>query len=195
MRKLTNAQSVQKWRQDTKERIINAMGGECQCCGYKKCHSGLCLHHIDRTKKELSFGAMRANPKKWVTVIKELQNCILICVRCHAEIHEGITQLPENYAKFDTRYTVYKLDVGRRDNCPICNKLKPIWNTTCSLKCAGKHRYRVNWDEVNLNDLLNVQKLSCTKISDMLGVSDRAVAKRAIKLGIYKPDKVGFEPT
>jgi predicted HNH restriction endonuclease len=26
----------------------------------------------------------------------ELDKCILVCANCHSEIHDGITQIPEN---------------------------------------------------------------------------------------------------
>lgn len=44
---------VKKWRKTAKLRIIEAMGGECCICGYKKCPEALALHHLDPSKKIL----------------------------------------------------------------------------------------------------------------------------------------------
>ena len=63
---MSSAEAVKKWRRETKKRMIDSMGGECQLCGYNKCQEALELHHINPDEKELSFGAIRANPKAWL---------------------------------------------------------------------------------------------------------------------------------
>jgi len=106
------AEAVKLWRKNSKIRIVNSMGGECVVCGYKKCNKALALHHLNPSKKEISFGNIRANPRSWIKIVKELRKCILVCNNCHAEIHEGITEIPKNAKRFDESYLNYK-DIGR----------------------------------------------------------------------------------
>jgi len=83
----SRSEAVKKWRRNTKERIITAMGGKCACCGYNKCHDAMDLHHLNPNEKEFSFAAIRANPKNWDSIVQELRKCVLLCNRCHREIH------------------------------------------------------------------------------------------------------------
>ena len=103
-----NSDAVKRWRKNTKRRIIESMGGKCQICGYDNCDSALALHHIDPNEKEISFGAIRANPKNWLSIVEELRKCILLCHNCHSEIHANVTKLPEQYTIFDENYIEYK---------------------------------------------------------------------------------------
>ena len=41
------SKDISNWRKRTKQKIIDAMGGCCQICGYNKCNAALELHHID----------------------------------------------------------------------------------------------------------------------------------------------------
>lgn len=103
-----NSEAVKRWRKNTKERMVNSMGGCCQICGYNRTHKALEFHHIDPNEKEMGFGETRANNVKWAILIEELKKCILLCSNCHKEVHEGITELPKSYARFDEAYTEYK---------------------------------------------------------------------------------------
>lgn len=99
---------VKVWRKATKERMVTAMGGQCQCCGYNRCHSALEMHHIDPKEKDFSFGKVTANPKAWPAIVAELLKCVLLCSNCHREIHAGVRQVPEIRATFDTSYVEYR---------------------------------------------------------------------------------------
>lgn len=173
------SEAVKRWRKNTKERIINAMGGCCQICGYDRCHSALALHHIDPTKKELSFASIRANPKKWGTVVNELQNAVLLCHNCHSEIHDGMTDLPEDYAKFDESFRDYK-EVRPTHPCPVCGIDTPNTNKYCSLSCAGKSSRKVDWENYDLLEELKTRTKS--DIAEELGITETAVRKREKKL-------------
>lgn len=181
------SEHVKEWRKKTKERIILAMGKYCQCCGYDKCDAALELHHIDPTEKELSFGRIRANPISWNKICKELQKCILVCANCHRELHNNERTLPDKYAIFDNNFLAYKkVEYAIISKCPICGNDKPKNLITCSLKCSAVKRFKVEWDKWDLNDLINIKKLSMCKIADLIGVSDNGVRKRAKKLGIIQ---------
>lgn len=95
------SEKVIRWRANTKRKVISSMGGCCQICKYNKCDSALDLHHIDPSAKELSFNRIRANPVSSDKIKNELKKCILLCCRCHREVHAGIVSLPETYQTFD----------------------------------------------------------------------------------------------
>lgn len=103
-----SSEAVKRWRKNTKERMVKSMGGCCQVCGYNKTTNALEFHHINPEEKEMGFGDTRANNVKWSLLVEELKKCILLCSNCHKEVHEGVTQLPEVFAKFDEAYTEYK---------------------------------------------------------------------------------------
>lgn len=182
---------VKKWRRRTKARIIEAMGGKCQCCGYNKCHNSLDLHHINPEEKELAFGGIRASPKRWELIVKELRKCILVCRNCHGEIHAGIRMLPDEYTSFNEEYADYKgkfthLEqngkqlitriVKVKSFCPVCGKEKSKNNKTCSIECHAFTRRKCKRpSKQELQTLLN--KSSFVQIGKQFGVSDNAVRK------------------
>lgn len=84
--------TVNKQRKAMKQRCIEYKGGKCFICGYDKCARALDFHHVNPKEKEFSLGWIRTNG--WDTVKKELNKCVLLCSRCHMEIHDGITVLP-----------------------------------------------------------------------------------------------------
>lgn len=175
-----SSRAVKEWRKNTKQRIIAAMGNECQICKYDKCSDALELHHIDSSKKDFGLGAIRANPKNWNLIVEELKKCILLCSNCHREVHSGISALPEVYNKFDDAFLEYKSLNKEISLCPICKKEKLKTNKTCSLSCAAKLSRKINWDKF---DLLELKKtMSFVDIANLCGVSDVAVRKRYLKL-------------
>lgn len=95
-----NSEKVKRWRIRSKQKMVDAMGGKCQCCGYDKCNGALDFHHIDPAEKDFGFGAYRANPKSWSIVVEELRKCILLCKNCHTEVHAGQRELPSAFATF-----------------------------------------------------------------------------------------------
>lgn len=115
------SEKVKTWRRRTKARMIASMGGQCAICGYKKCHAALAFHHLDPSKKDFGFGAMRASPKNWLKIVDELKKCILLCHICHEEIHDGMTQIPKEYPQFDEKYRDYKalqgITIGSEADC------------------------------------------------------------------------------
>ena len=177
------SEAVKRWRSNTKERIVNSLGGKCCICGYNKCFASLAPHHLDPTIKEFSFGAIRGNPTSWNRIVKELRKCVLVCSNCHGEIHAGVTSIPVSAPKFDELYVTYKPIANLMDKCPVCNGPKPIINTSCSYSCSGKLHRRVEWDKIDLAAFY-AQGMSQIAIGELLGVSDAAVFKRARKLGL-----------
>lgn len=105
----TDPEGVKRWRKRSKQRIIDSMGGKCQICSYHKSTRALVLHHFDPSKKELSFGAIRANPRSWDKIVVELRKCVLLCSNCHLELHDNECELPAVYSSFNEDFAKYKI--------------------------------------------------------------------------------------
>lgn len=74
-----------------KQRAVEYKGGKCCVCGYKECLSALDFHHLDPNNKDPDWKKMRN--RSFERVRKELDKCVLVCNRCHVEVHAGVTQL------------------------------------------------------------------------------------------------------
>lgn len=184
----TRSQHVKAWRKATKERMVAAMGGRCQCCGYDRCVESMDFHHVNPAEKEMALGAVRANPTAWPVIVNELRKCVLVCRNCHGELHYGARQLPNTYARFDERYVEYKTHPELCDACPACGKPKPKHNLVCSSQCGAQKR--VDWSGIDLRELLKTMSLAA--VADQLGVSQAAVWRKAKREGIvvtYKPTR------
>lgn len=175
----SSKEAVKRWRKNTKEKMVKAMGNACQCCGYNICTDALAFHHIDPNIKEIGFGAVRANPKNWTKIVEELRKCVLVCHNCHCEIHAGIRKLPVIYSKFNEEFADWR-KIEEYNNCPICNKEKPLKQKFCSHSCSQTNKRKVDWDRLDLLNLLSKYKIS--ELEEMLGVSNAAIYKRRDKI-------------
>ena len=180
-----SAEAVQNWRTRTKERMIESMGGECQCCGYNKCKAALEFHHLDMASKEFNFSAALKSPSSWPKLVIELRKCILLCANCHREIHHGEMKLPSIFNSFDEEFLDYnkKSKEDMLDNCPICGAVKSKHLVTCSRKCAGKSAGKVDWENTNLHELMSTYS-NAEQVGKALGVSGAAVRKQIKKLAV-----------
>jgi len=86
--------AVAKRRKKLRTLAIEYKGGKCAICNYKKSVRALVMHHKNPEEKEFGLSS-RGLTRSWVKIQKELDKCILLCSNCHAEVHEGITQLPK----------------------------------------------------------------------------------------------------
>lgn len=78
-------------RKEQKEKVIEYLGGKCKICGYNRCRQALDVHHLDEKKKKFSISTKLYNSFEFLK--EELDKCMLLCCRCHAEVHAGITDL------------------------------------------------------------------------------------------------------
>ncbi len=178
-----SSEAVKLWRRNTKLRMITAMGGKCAICEYNKSSNALDFHHLDPTFKEMSFGKMRSHPAGWGRIVIELRKCVLLCCRCHREVHEGLAEVPPDHPRFDETFADYQglKDTARSEPCPICQTPKPLHLVTCSKTCAGKHRAKGDWNSIDVI-LLVESGSSYESIGRQLGVTGAAVKKRYLKL-------------
>jgi len=177
-----NSESVKTWRKNTKARIIESFGGKCSICEYRLCHEAFDLHHLNPEEKDFALGAVRGSAKSWEKIVKELRKCVLLCCRCHREVHANITKLPENCNSFNEDFADYKKvqKMSKMTPCEVCKVLKSSHNKTCSYACSAKLSRKVDWDSIDLlEELKNSTK---SKIAERLGISESAVRKREKKL-------------
>lgn len=177
---LTSSERVKNWRHETKQRIVEALGGKCRKCGYNQYNGSLALHHIDPSKKEFSLGHTMSCPISWKKIWAEIIKCVLLCHNCHSEHHAGLFVIDSSMVFIDPSFEHFKDKL--KVPCPVCGKLKNTYNITCSLSCAGRRSRRVDWDTIDIIDMVDIQKLTKRHIGTLLGVSDSAVHKRYKKI-------------
>jgi hypothetical protein len=175
------SEKVKLWRKNNKIKIVEAMGGKCVCCGYKKSTEALSLHHLDPSSKDISFKTLRSNPMSWNKMVIELRKCVLVCSNCHMEIHAGITNIPKNYERFNEKYAITK---EKYDLCPVCGNQKKIYSKTCSYSCAGKLARKLNWDNIDIENELKTKSMA--QLARELDISDTAIRKRLNKLSLTR---------
>lgn len=169
-----SSERVINWRKRTKRKLIVSMGDKCQICGYTKCDEALEFHHLDPTKKDFSFGAIRANPKKINSVINELKKCILLCSNCHREIHYGKVSLPTEYNILDENLIKSEYELRqeiKRHNGYIGATLK-----------VPEDRRKIKLSKNELIELLNEYNGNKSALARYLNVSETAIRKKLIGL-------------
>jgi hypothetical protein len=84
----------------------------------------------------------------------ELDKCILVCANCHSEIHDGITQIPENIPMIanedfpeelqDSKFSSRTVNTTKnyKHICPVCHtSFKAVKGKIyCSKECREKAR-------------------------------------------------------
>jgi hypothetical protein len=73
-------------RKGLRDRAVAHLGGRCLICGYDKCSSAFDFHHMDPMEKDFTISARMTS---WVRILPELTKCVLLCCRCHREVHDG----------------------------------------------------------------------------------------------------------
>ncbi len=80
-------EAVTKRRRIVKYKLIDAHGGKCKRCGYKRSKSALQFHHKDPSQKEFTISK---KIKSFEVLLQESMKCELVCSNCHAEIHDDL---------------------------------------------------------------------------------------------------------
>lgn len=102
-------------RNKTKRKAVEYRGGKCQCCGYDRCLAALEFHHVDPTLKDKTIESMTKGAKAFNTIKDELDKCLLVCSRCHREIHTGIFYTKEQInEKYKQSYPTDKFFISNK---------------------------------------------------------------------------------
>src|SRR5689334_4286288 len=82
-----NYQTQQDRGYKRKSELVNLKGGRCEICGYDKNHAALCFHHINPRTKSFQIDIRKCSNSSWDVLIQEASKCRLLCLNCHAELH------------------------------------------------------------------------------------------------------------
>ena len=172
---------VSRWRNNTKRILIEAFGGKCQSCGYSVCDSALEFHNRDPSSKDFSLSRVRANPVSWSRIAAEVRKCVMLCANCHREVHAGIRDCEELTGPNPYLIAGAKAQLlaGNEHTCVACGGdffSSSKNRVTCSTQCAAARREIVNWDSVDIPQLMSEHD-SYVSVGAVLGVSDKTVRK------------------
>ena len=89
-----------KQRFNFNKRLVDRYKKFCGClvCGYNKCASAIDFHHIYEHEKEISIAAALPN-RSTKSIKEEIRKCVVLCSRCHRELHAGFIDLPPKHLK------------------------------------------------------------------------------------------------
>ncbi len=160
-----------------KVRAIKYKGGKCYDCGYDKCYAALEFHHRNKDTKDVDW--MRLRRRSWTRIVLELDKCDLLCANCHRERHHDERHLIEAQQRAKAREkTRAGHKFAKRCKYKLCAKVFMTPDDDrmyCTHRCATTDQVKITWPN-NLPDL--VAKGSMRSVAAMLGVSDKAIAKR-----------------
>lgn len=167
-----------------KEILVKAFGEKCIICGYNKAITGLEFHHVNEKSKK--FGISQNHNVKWKTLLSEVKKCILVCCRCHREIHENMHDVNVLKQEIDiSRLEDYFLRKSHKkiNKCVCCGK--NTYSKFCSIKCSAKTQEKISWNDAELTDLYINRKVNVLQISKLYNLSYNTIKKRLKKLKIF----------
>ena len=82
-------------REQIRDKVYKIYPPFCTVCGYGGADKILMLdfHHLDQETKMFDVNIANLTTRSWEVVLGELAKCVLLCCRCHREVHAGIIQL------------------------------------------------------------------------------------------------------
>ena len=95
-----NVERVTIWRRKVKAILVEALGGKCQLCGYDRLPVGFDFHHHFGPKL-YSISSMISNIRRTDLILEEASKCVLLCANCHREVHEGVSNIPDDIKRLD----------------------------------------------------------------------------------------------
>ena len=171
-----NQRGVEVWRRRTKAKIVAGFGGGCNKCGYDKCDQALDLHHIDPASKEFSISRIFKTPKAWNKVVEELKKCVMLCNRCHRELHSGLWSLEDIDVHGFTESDCENMDDLQTGTCAVCGSDTYWGRKTCSRSCAARLTGNVSWPQDD-EFLKLIAENSKSQVARLLNVSRSGVDK------------------
>ena len=179
---MSNYLHVKEWRSNTKQKLIEALGSKCQICSYSKLNSALEFHHIDPSKKDFGISTFLGSyVKPWNKLADEVSKCVLLCANCHREIHNGATNLPVDFQRFDESLITTNKEKPKDTKCLNCDTLKDYKLKFCKPKCATDYNAKIKLSKEEMENLLIKYKGNLTHISNEIGVSDNGFKKRCLR--------------
>jgi hypothetical protein len=95
-RKTQKYKSTKQWLLNEKQKAVDYKGGKCIVCNYNRCLAALEFHHKNPLEKEKNKGSRSINShQSFEKNKKELDKCVLLCCRCHREIHANLIKLED----------------------------------------------------------------------------------------------------
>ncbi len=91
--KIKRNEDRRNWTLKQKLAAIEYKGGKCILCGYNKDTAALEFHHINPEEKENVGGPAVISWRTFENNKEELDKCVLLCCRCHREVHSGSATL------------------------------------------------------------------------------------------------------
>lgn len=86
------SEAVTRRRKKLKQKLVEHFGGACTECGYDACVQALEFHHPEDDKE---FGiASKGMTYAYSRMLEEASKCVLLCCRCHREVHAGLRKIP-----------------------------------------------------------------------------------------------------
>lgn len=77
---------ISELRREVKLKCVEYKGGKCVRCEYNECPAAMIFHHPDPNQKDFGISSNGIS-RSFDKCKPELDKCILLCVRCHAEVH------------------------------------------------------------------------------------------------------------
>jgi len=74
-------------RKALRDRAVAHLGGKCRICGYDGCVAAFDFHHGDPLVKDFTISNRMTS---WERIELEVSKCVLLCCRCHREVHYGL---------------------------------------------------------------------------------------------------------
>lgn len=70
-----------------RQSLIRHKGGRCERCGDDRNEAALAFHHLAPTNKSFPVDLRSCSNTAWPVLVAEARKCLLLCLNCHAEIH------------------------------------------------------------------------------------------------------------
>lgn len=179
---------VKRWRTEMKSALVYASGGKCSICNYSRCEAGLEFHHIDPKGKDFAISAWKSLNTGSIT--DEVSKCILVCCRCHREIHANVILINGMTSTFDMNEFIKKYEELKHLHsvpCYICGSPIPKNKKYCSRECKRASRGGIAWNKQKLESLMIDKNMTFDQISVEYNISANSIKYYAIRFGLYIP--------
>jgi hypothetical protein len=94
--KIQKYNTTKLWVLNQKRKAVDYKGGKCIVCGYNKCLEALEFHHKNPLEKDIKLKSSGINRRQSFEKSKEeLDKCVLLCCRCHREVHADLIKLED----------------------------------------------------------------------------------------------------